>query len=66
MSIQSVATSPIRLSLLAMFLWGQWEGGRGKETMDMCNLIGGFGVGSEKSSQRPGLGLGLGSGVLGQ
>ena len=27
-SIQSVATSPIRLSPLAMFLWGQWGGGR--------------------------------------
>ena len=26
-SIQSVATSPIRLSPLAMFLWGQWERG---------------------------------------
>lgn len=66
MSIQSVATSPIRLSLLAMFLWGQWEGGRGEETMETYNLVGGFVVGSEKSSQGPGLGLGLGSGVLGQ
>lgn len=59
-SIQSVATCPIRLSLLAMFLWGQWEGERGEEIMETCNLEGRSGAGSEKSPQSP---LGLGSRV---
>lgn len=38
MSIQSVATSPIRLSPLAILLWRQWIGGRVEGTIETCDL----------------------------
>lgn len=48
----------MRLSLLAMFLRGQWEGGREEETMEMCNREVGFG--DQRRAPRGQLGLGSG------